>query len=1572
MTGAWGGWAGLVLVLLAVGCTGRSGDDSTSSSGATPASSSSSTGGSSVGSGSRGSSQGGSSGSSAVNSSSRPQSSTAVASSSVGMSSSLGGASTPASGSSVPASGSSAGGTSVGGSSTGGGSSVATSTPGSSVGSSGVSGANSGVSSSGGSTCGNGNVEGGEQCDDGMDSPAGDGCNTACRLEPNVVLEVEPNDDGMVAVGQDDFEAAALQVLPAATPAVRLRGALGAPGDEDYFLLTNSGTSSVGYNVAYLLDSCTGGMNSLIFQTRNQAGSVLQTFTSTPGNCGRFGVLLLPGESMVLGLVAAFDDTIHPFYFFEISVANVCGDGTVEGFEQCEPPNSPGCNQVCQTTCGDALVLPPEECDDGPAVFPPVNGDGCSASCTLDHGAHGEVEPNEDGMPDVGMDDFAPVMGPEETGNAVIFAGFNIPGDEDVFRYHNPFGAPATVTFRTSLGNGGPCRGSSLLDTVLILRDAMGMTLAQNDDDWAEDACSRLTFDVPAGSVVFAHVLHAGDNQTYPLSYRLTINVGSVCGNYVVDAGETCDDGQNPPLPHDGCSVTCQFELPPPVTELEPNDDGTPSVATGVGSTGNDFLAPAAHGPLTQTTLFNAAISPAGDEDELAVVNTGPASVTWQAETFVGTRDACTVGVNTVVNVLDSAGTTLTGDDDSGVGACSLVVFSVPAGQTRYVQVLDSGDNQAIAQYSLLLQPIGRCGNGRIERGEVCDDGNTNSMDGCSTACGLDPGYTCTVPPATPSVCTPLCGNNQIEEASGETCDDGARDPGDGCSANCREEPGFTCRGAGFGGCSFTCGNGQLSGNELCDDRNLADLDGCSSTCQLEVLNNLSEVEPNDDGTPTVRGGFAGNDFLATAANGPFTSPLRIDAAILPAGDEDAFAFTNPGTQPVVLEAETFVDFMGACSGADTVLLARDATSTVRDDDGGVLLCSKLAFTVAPGQTVYVQVMAHGDNSLIPGYGLLVHHVSACGDGVAGTGEQCDDGNALGGDGCSPACTAEAGYLCSVNNGVSTCGLACGNNQIDHQAGEACDDGAHIPGDGCDASCHVEPGFTCLAPGVGGCSFTCGNALMSGNEQCDDGDLTSMDGCSDTCRVEPGYTCVDTPTGSNCQLPPANTQCAGATEVRATLTGQNTAFSSTMLTSLSCGPQNGPVLFYWAEVPPRSILQARVPTPSMVLFPLDSCATQACTGRISTGPGGGVLERANAGNTPTTLLFAVGTSLIGTGPFDLTTAEASLDVGASCAAPLPLGLGPNGPFAVGGGADNLGGVCLPGAQAGVTYHTAIIPPQGEARFMVLPAPGLAVAARLLSGCATSTCLAQGVSSAPGQPAHINLSNPAMMPQTVVLAVGVNGASGLGTYSVDMQALVPGSYTISQVPATCIPLGAPLTLVPTELDDGVTATQALPFAFNFFGTPVTQYTVATNGFLQLYTAAGGTSATNYNNAAMPDPTLPNGLVAPLWDDLRGTGAASLSVQTVGAAPARTLVVEWDNWQFYADPQAVLRFQAHLMEGTSVVEFHYCTLNGSPANPGLASGSAATIGLEDLTGNVANAWSFNTASSVSTTSALRFQP
>jgi cysteine-rich repeat protein len=64
------------------------------------------------------------------------------------------------------------------------------------------------------------------------------------------------------------------------------------------------------------------------------------------------------------------------------------------------------------------------------------------------------------------------------------------------------------------------------------------------------------------------------------------------------------------------------------------------------------------------------------------------------------------------------------------------------------------------------------CGDGILDAGEECDDGNTTSGDGCSATCTLEK--------------EPCCGDGILD--AGEECDDGNTTGGDGCSANCTNE----------------------------------------------------------------------------------------------------------------------------------------------------------------------------------------------------------------------------------------------------------------------------------------------------------------------------------------------------------------------------------------------------------------------------------------------------------------------------------------------------------------------------------------------------------------------------------------------------------------------------------------------------------------------------------------------------------------------------------------------------------------------------------------------------------------
>jgi fibro-slime domain-containing protein len=125
----------------------------------------------------------------------------------------------------------------------------------------------------------------------------------------------------------------------------------------------------------------------------------------------------------------------------------------------------------------------------------------------------------------------------------------------------------------------------------------------------------------------------------------------------------------------------------------------------------------------------------------------------------------------------------------------------------------------------------GNCGDGIRQRGEGCDDGNTDNNDGCSLACQVEANWEC---PEEGKPCKNLavCGNGLL--TSNETCDDGNETSGDGCSADCETvEDGWICPVPGRK-CIPDCGDKKLTADEKCDDGNNDDEDGCSSTCQVE------------------------------------------------------------------------------------------------------------------------------------------------------------------------------------------------------------------------------------------------------------------------------------------------------------------------------------------------------------------------------------------------------------------------------------------------------------------------------------------------------------------------------------------------------------------------------------------------------------------------------------------------------------------------------------------------------------------------------------------------------------------
>jgi fibro-slime domain-containing protein len=357
------------------------------------------------------------------------------------------------------------------------------------------------------------------------------------------------------------------------------------------------------------------------------------------------------------------------------------------------------------------------------------------------------------------------------------------------------------------------------------------------------------------------------------------------------------------------------------------------------------------------------------------------------------------------------------------------------------------------------------CGNGERQRGEECDDGNTGAGDGCSDLCQTESGFYCPLPG---EECVPqVCGDGK--RVVGEVCDDGNQADGDGCSANCKTvESGWHCNAMG---CKAECGDGLKKGAETCDDNNAIGGDGCSAACKVEPYFTCA-------GAPSVCSAKSPAELCGNSALDPIYT--QVGNVWTVTGHE----VCDPPSAATGCNAD--------CAGVTVVLKPPVCGNNLIEGTETCESTNAAACKNCQVQTGYT----------CPQAGVCFAN-PRCGDGIVNTGEACDDGDAMGGDGCSSTCTVETDYTC-VGLGPSICVKpVCGNGTV--ESGELCDDGNATAADGCNA-CKITNGWACPSPGAP-CIPKCGDGVLVAGEACDDGNKVSGDGCNTGCRVEPGFKC---------------------------------------------------------------------------------------------------------------------------------------------------------------------------------------------------------------------------------------------------------------------------------------------------------------------------------------------------------------------------------------------------------------------------------------------------------------------------------
>lgn len=165
-----------------------------------------------------------------------------------------------------------------------------------------------------------------------------------------------------------------------------------------------------------------------------------------------------------------------------------------------------------------------------------------------------------------------------------------------------------------------------------------------------------------------------------------------------------------------------------------------------------------------------------------------------------------------------------------------------------------------------------------------------------------------------------------------------------------------------------------------------------------------AETEPND---------------ASASANALPAGKLGFVANVCPTGDVDVFSVDVPAGGSIEVAVS---DGMGGCpAGSLPDVSVLDASDTFLAEDTG-FGCTALdaktfpALGGLPAGTYFVRV-TNAEPAPLVAYVVDIAAVPpGCGDGVVqpAGGEQCDDGELLGGDGCSPSCQLEGNFVDEV------------------------------------------------------------------------------------------------------------------------------------------------------------------------------------------------------------------------------------------------------------------------------------------------------------------------------------------------------------------------------------------------------------------------------------------------------------------------------------------------------------------------------------------------------------------------------
>ncbi len=254
--------------------------------------------------------------------------------------------------------------------------------------------------------------------------------------------------------------------------------------------------------------------------------------------------------------------------------------------------------------------------------------------------------------------------------------------------------------------------------------------------------------------------------------------------------------------------------------------------------------------------------------------------------------------------------------------------------------------------------------------------------------------------------------------------------------------------------CAGECGDGVVDTGEECDDGNTADGDACTPECTLPRC--------GDGYTSLLGGGFETYTSPTVSAPGGATGRVCDDGATCPGRTcnvrTDHVAVEHAICQALGHERAVEASWGGGAGSTDVQMPHAINWSCYGFDcdNGPDLYDSDDCGTHEMLNQIVCEAVGYeacddgADNAFAPDACRPDCSLPRCGDGVRDTGEACDDGNADPRDACTDTCTARR----------------CGDGIVAYT--EECDDGNRVSGDGCSSACVREfSGLPCADVDLG-------------------------------------------------------------------------------------------------------------------------------------------------------------------------------------------------------------------------------------------------------------------------------------------------------------------------------------------------------------------------------------------------------------------------------------------------------------------------------------------------------------------------